>query len=354
MPDSAEPGRSIDPKISPVPMSAPGKSGGAALSGVLELSVIVPLFDEEANVEPLHRAIVAAVEALRIPFEIVLVDDGSRDGTCARAVAVAASDSRVRIVKFRRNYGQTSAMAAGLAHARGAVLVTMDGDLQNDPSDIGRLLAKIHEGYDIVVGWRFQRQDRWLSRKLPSRIANWLIGKVTGVPINDNGCSLKAFRASVIKAIPLYSEMHRFIPAMASMAGPRIAEIKVLHHARRFGKSKYGLSRVYKVCLDLLVIKTVASFVSRPLLWFALMGLPAMLLSFLAMGYTLFQVFVRGAPLPLPLAGSAFVFAAGAVMLLSSGAIAELVVKLGEVRERDFARLTERLSGEHAPAGRHA
>jgi glycosyltransferase involved in cell wall biosynthesis len=306
-----------------------------------ELSVIVPLFDEEANVEPLYHAIVAAVEPLRCAFEIVLVDDGSRDGTCARAVRTAQLDTRVRVVKFRRNYGQTAAMAAGLEYARGTVLVTMDGDLQNDPADIRHLLAKIREGYDVVVGWRYQRQDRLLSRRLPSRAANWLIGKVTGVPINDNGCSLKAFRASVIKAIPLYSEMHRFIPAMASMAGSRIAEIKVNHRPRRFGRSKYGLSRIYKVFLDLLVIKTVASFVSRPLLWFALLSLPAMAFALIAVSYTAYTMWAGGAHLPLPLAGSAFVFGAGAVMLLSSGAIAELVVKLGDVRERDFARLTE-------------
>jgi glycosyltransferase involved in cell wall biosynthesis len=310
----------------------------------LELSVIVPLFDEEANVFPLYRAIVLAVEPLRISFEIVLVDDGSTDKTLTRAVELARKDPRVRVVKFRRNYGQTAAMAAGLEQARGSVLVTMDGDLQNDPADIEHLLAKIDEGFDLVVGWRYQRQDKLLSRKLPSRVANWLIGKVTGVPIKDNGCSLKAFRASVIKGIPLYSEMHRFIPAMASIAGSRIAEIKVKHHARQFGKSKYGLSRVYKVFLDLLVIKTVSSFISRPLVWFTLLSLPALMISAIAFSYSVFQVLARGGHLPLPVAGSGFVFAAGAVMLVSSGAIGELIFKLGDVRERDFARLTERQS----------
>ena len=165
-------------------------------------------------------------------------------------------------------------MAAGIEQAQGRVLVTMDGDLQNDPQDIAHFLAKIDEGYDIVVGWRHNRQDKLISRKIPSRIANWLIGKVTGVPIKDNGCSLKAYRASLIKEIPLYSEMHRFIPAMASIAGPRIAEIKVRHHARQFGQSKYGLSRIYKVLLDLMVIKTVASFTSRPLVWFSMLATP--------------------------------------------------------------------------------
>lgn len=317
-----------------------------------KLSVIVPLFDEEANVNPLYRAIVAAVEPLRITFEIVLVDDGSKDATFTRAMTLARSDTRVRVVKFRRNYGQTAAMAAGVEHACGTVLVTMDGDLQNDPADIEQLLAKMDEGFDIVVGWRYRRQDKWLSRRLPSQIANWLIGKVTGVPIKDNGCSLKAYRAAIIKGIPLYSEMHRFIPAMASMAGPRIAEIKVRHHARQFGKSKYGLSRVYKVFLDLLVIKTVASFISRPLLWFTLLSVPAIVFALLAFGYTAFVLLVRGGHIPLPVAGSAFIFGACAVMLMSSGAIGELVFKLGDIRERDFARLTERRYGATATARR--
>ena len=167
-------------------------------------------------------------------------------------------------MNFPAHYGQTPAMAAGIEHARGRILITMDGDLQNDPGDIQNFLEKIDEGYDIVVGWRFNRQDKLVSRKIPSKIANWIIGRVTGVRITDNGCSLKAFRASLIKNIPLYSEMHRFIPAMASIAGPRIAEIKVRHHARQFGQSKYGLSRIYKVLLDLMVIKTIAAFTSRP------------------------------------------------------------------------------------------
>ena len=309
------------------------------------LSVIVPVFDEQDNIGPLYRAIVQAVEPLGVSFEIVLVDDGSTDATHALATSLARTDSRVRVVKFRRNYGQTAAMAAGVAHAAGSVLITMDGDLQNDPADIERFLAEIDRGFDIVVGWRHRRQDKLVSRRIPSRIANWIIGKVTGVPIRDNGCSLKAYRASVIKAIPLYSEMHRFIPAMASIAGPRIAEIKVRHHARRFGKSKYGLSRIYKVVLDLLVVKTVISFTSRPLLWFSLLSLPAFLLALLAFGYTAFAVLVRGAPFPLPVAGCGFIFGAGAIMLMSSGAIGELVFRLGDVRERDFARLTARSVG---------
>jgi hypothetical protein len=218
----------------------------------------------------------------------------------------------------------------------------MDGDLQNDPADIPLFLAKMDEGYDIVVGWRFNRQDKLVSRKIPSRIANWLIGKVTGVPIRDNGCSLKAYRSSLIKKIPLYSEMHRFIPAMASIAGPRVAEIKVRHHARQFGNSKYGLSRIYRVLLDLLVIKTVASFTARPLLWFSLLSAPLAAVGFLAVVYAVWRGNASVEYISLPIAGSGIIFLSAALTLFFSGALGEIVYKLGDVREHRYARLTER------------
>ena len=274
---------------------------------------------------------------------MMFVDDGSRDSTVAIATELARADPRVRVVKFRRNYGQTPAMAAGIEHARGEILVTMDGDLQNDPADIGLFLQKMDEGYDIVVGWRHNRQDKLISRKIPSKMANWLIGKVTGVPIRDNGCSLKAYRGALIKAVPLYSEMHRFIPAMASIAGPRIAEIKVRHHARQFGKSKYGLSRVYKVLLDLMVIKTVASFTSRPLRWFSLISLPIVILGSVELGYSLYSAFQNGGAFSLPIAGSGVIFLTSALILISSGAVAEMVYNLGDVRESEFSRLTQQI-----------
>ena len=308
-----------------------------------ELSVIVPFYNEEENIVRMHAAIIGALEPLGTSFEMVFVDDGSRDRTLERAIDLARSDSRVRVVKFRRNYGQTPAMAAGIEQAHGKVLVTMDGDLQNDPADIGHFLAKIEEGNDIVVGWRHNRQDKLISRKIPSRIANWLIGRVTGVPIKDNGCSLKAYRAALIKQIPLYSEMHRFIPAMASIAGPRIAEIKVRHHARQFGKSKYGLSRIYKVLLDLMVIKTVASFTSRPLLWFTLLALPLLLLGLFAIGYSLAGWLEAPGPLPLPIAGSGVILFVGGLIMVCSGVLGELIYKLGDLREHQFARLTQKV-----------
>jgi glycosyltransferase involved in cell wall biosynthesis len=308
-----------------------------------KLSIIVPFYNEEDNIRRMHAAIAAAVEPIGVPFEMVMVDDGSRDATLALATEIARQDSRVRVVKFRRNYGQTPAMAAGIEHAAGEILVTMDGDLQNDPEDIRRFLEKIDEGYDIVVGWRENRQDKLITRKIPSMIANRLIGKVTGVPIRDNGCSLKAYRASVIKRIPLYSEMHRFIPAMASIAGVRIAEIAVRHHARQFGRSKYGLSRVYKVLLDLMVIKTVASFTARPLLWFAMLAAPLMAAGLFALIYALAVAF-GGAKLPLPIAGSGLICLAAAIIVIGNGALGELLYKLGGIREHDFSRLTQQVT----------
>jgi glycosyltransferase involved in cell wall biosynthesis len=307
-----------------------------------ELSVVVPLYNEEDSLRPLYRAITQAIAPLGVSFEIVFVDDGSRDATVRIADEIAQSDPRVCLVKFRRNYGQTPAMAAGIAQASGDVIVTMDGDLQNDPTDIGALLHKIDEGYDIVVGWRFDRQDKLVSRKIPSRIANRLIARVTGVPIKDNGCSLKAYRADLIKKIPLYSEMHRFIPAMASIAGPKIAEIKVRHHARQFGQSKYGLSRIYKVLLDLMVIKTVASFTARPMLWFGMLSIPMLVAAAISFAFTIVQFASQGT-LSLPIAGCGVVFLSSAIILMGSGAIGELVYKLGDMREHEFSGLTQQI-----------
>jgi glycosyltransferase involved in cell wall biosynthesis len=317
-----------------------------------DLSVIVPFYNEEENIHRMHAAIVEAVEPLGLEFEMVFINDGSRDGTLESAVGIAQGDPRVRVVNFRRNYGQTPAMAAGIEQARGRVLVTMDGDLQNDPRDIEHFLAKIDEGYDIVVGWRFNRQDKLVSRKIPSVIANWIIGKVTGVPIKDNGCSLKAYRGALIKEIPLYSEMHRFIPAMASIAGPRIAEIKVRHHARQFGQSKYGLSRIYKVLLDLMVIKTITSFTSRPLVWFSLISLPLLAAGLLALVFSFWRWAFTPFGMPLPVAGTGIIFLMSAIILVCGGVLGELIYRLGDMRERDFSRLTATVW--QRPSGRTA
>lgn len=239
--------------------------GSMTPNDAVEVSVVVPVYNEEDSVKPMYDAIVSALEPLDRSFEILFVDDGSSDLSIPRASDLAAADPRLTVLQFQRNFGQTAAMHAGIEHARGQYLVTLDGDLQNDPADIPMMLAKLEEGFDLVVGWRVNRQDKFLSRKLPSKLANWLIGKTTGLPIRDNGCSLKVYRADVIKKVPLYSDMHRFIPAMTIPIGARIAEVGVRHHARRFGESKYGLSRVFKVLLDLMVVKTLLLFARRPL-----------------------------------------------------------------------------------------
>ncbi|MEX2531248.1 MAG: glycosyltransferase family 2 protein [Gemmatimonadota bacterium] len=242
----------------------------------VELSIVVPLFNEAENVDPLVERVREALEG-GPTWELLLVDDGSRDGTPARMDALARADHRVRPIHLARNYGQTTAMQAGFDHARGRIVVSMDGDLQNDPLDIPRLIETLDKGYDLVTGYRENRQDRFLTRKVPSWIANRIIRWLTAVPIRDNGCSLKAYRAELVQRLHLYSDMHRFIPAIAvATAGARIAEIPVMHHARRHGVSKYGLSRTWKVLSDLLVIKTIRSFRERPLILFGIGALIAL------------------------------------------------------------------------------
>jgi glycosyltransferase involved in cell wall biosynthesis len=240
-----------------------------------ELSVVAPLYNESENVRPLVEWILQALESFAGVFEIILVDDGSRDDTWEQIRSVS-SDSRIRGIRLGRNVGQTAAMMAGFDHARGRVIVSLDGDLQNDPRDIPALIAKLDEGYDLVCGWRRQRQDKLLLRKVPSWVANRLIRRLTGVPITDNGCSLKAYRRDLLKRISLYAEQHRFIPALSASVGARITEMPVRHHARRFGESKYGISRTVKVLVDLLTLKMITTFRSRPLVGFALASIPAL------------------------------------------------------------------------------
>jgi glycosyltransferase involved in cell wall biosynthesis len=247
-------------------LATPAGSGPA-------LSVVAPLYNESQNVRPLVEWILQALTSFGESFEIILVDDGSRDTTWNEVLAVAA-DSRVHGLRLGRNVGQTAAMMAGFDHARGAVIVSLDGDLQNDPRDIPALVSKLDEGYDLVCGWRQRRQDKLLLRKVPSWLANRLIRRLTGVPITDNGCSLKAYRRDLLDRISLYAEQHRFIPALSASVGARIAEMPVRHHARKFGESKYGISRTVKVLIDLLTLKMITTFRSRPLVGFGLAAIP--------------------------------------------------------------------------------
>lgn len=252
--------------------------------GVPDLSVVVPLFDEFDNVKPLLVALRRALSQRDWDYEIVLVDDGSTDGTRRLLTEAARKDAHLRVVMLSRNFGQTAAMAAGFDMCRGRRVVTMDGDLQNDPADIPRLVDALEDGYDVVCGWRRDRQDRAFSRKLPSRIANRLISMFTGVRIHDTGCTLKAYRSWVVRKLHLYSDMHRFIPALAAGAGGRICEMPVQHHARRYGKSKYGIGRILRVLTDLLVVRLLVRFASHPIRYFGLVSLPLFFMSF---GFTL-------------------------------------------------------------------
>lgn len=294
-----------------------------------ELSIVVPLFNEVESIDALHRAISDAALALRVPYELIFVDDGSTDGTSQVARAIQLSDPSLRVIQFRKNFGQTAAMRAGIQAARGNVIVTMDGDLQNDPKDMGKLVAKVEEGYDLVVGWRKDRKDPALSRNLPSRMANKMIGWLTGVKVHDSGCSLKAYRADMIKRVPLYSEMHRFIPAMSTLQGARIAEVVVTHHPRMAGESKYGISRVGKVLLDVVAIKMLISFRHRPMQWFSVLAIPFVLLAGITGGNYLLNR-VSGDSIPLLVSPIAFLlFLYLSVHFLCVGLLAELVIRLG-------------------------
>ena len=310
------------------------------MNGDTYLSIIVPLYNEEESAAKLHQVITESMRSTAWTYEIIFIDDGSTDRTFEIVEKLAEPDPRLRAIKFRRNYGQTPAMAAGIQYARGEILITMDGDLQNDPADIPQFVEKINEGYEIVVGWRHKRQDKLITRKIPSRFANWLIGKVTGVPIKDNGCSLKAYRADVIKKVPLYAEMHRFIPVMSSITGARIAEIKVRHHARQFGISKYGLSRIYKVLLDLLTVKTIVSFSSRPMLWFGILALPAALMSIVLFGFHFANVLADPNYTAVIFPGVGFLFGSLAFFSILGGALCELITKTGDPGIHRLSSLT--------------
>ena len=312
----------------------------------IDISIVVPFFNEEESIAPMHQALSDALSPLDIQYELIFVDDGSKDHTFEAASHIAAEDKHLRVIKFRKNYGQTPAMAAGIDHARGKLIITMDGDLQNDPSDIPLFLEKISAGYDIVVGWRHKRQDKLITRKIPSIIANKIIGKITGVPIKDNGCSLKAYKADIIQNVPLYSEMHRFIPAMLSLTGAKIAEIKVKHHARQFGVSKYGLSRIFKVLSDLITIKTIASFSPRPLLWFGSIGFAGFILSFIPLTQIFLNIIsekneVYSLVIPMSMC---MVFAGFGTFMIMTGVLCELVYKTGSLKIEELSKITTNVS----------
>lgn len=305
------------------PLPTPAATGPAP-----ELSVFLPVYNEEGNLRPLAEKLTQHLDALGRTWEVVFVDDGSKDASFELLRELAAREPRFKVVRFRRNYGQTAAMAAGIAAARGEILIPMDADLQNDPADIVQLLAKLDEGYDVVSGWRKHRQDAAITRNFPSRVANGLISWVSGVRLHDYGCSLKAYRREVLADVKLYGEMHRFIPIYASWVGARVAEIPVTHHPRVAGVSKYGLNRIFKVVLDLMVVKFLSSYATKPIYVFGGAGLVSMLGAFAAGSLAVFlKLTGRGdfIQTPLPLL-TVTLFMIG-IQLILLGLIAEMLTR---------------------------
>jgi glycosyltransferase involved in cell wall biosynthesis len=296
--------------------------------GEVAVSIIVPAHNEEESLPHLHRQITAAMAPLGVQWQVVYVDDGSTDRTFQTLEAIAQHDPHASVVQLRRNFGQTAAIAAGIDHSSGEIIILADADLQNDPADIPRLLAKLEEGYDIVSGWRKNRADPWWSRRLPSVMANAIISRVTGVRLHDYGCTLKAYRREVLQDIELYGEMHRLIPALAASIGARISEIEVHHRGRRFGKSKYGIGRTLKVVLDLLTIKFLSSYLTKPIYVFGAWGFALACIGLILTAVVLVekigsQVYVHRNPLAW-IAGFSFV---SALQLVLMGLLAELVVR---------------------------
>ena len=292
------------------------------------LSVIVPIFNEVESLPVLIAKIADVLQESKRSYEIIAVDDGSQDGSAELLQKLARSRHDLVAIIFRRNYGQTPAMAAGFQYAKGKIMITLDGDLQNDPADIPKLVAKVEEGYDLVSGWRKNRQDNRLTRLLPSKIANWMIGGVTGVKLHDYGCSLKAYRREVISDMNLYGELHRFLPALAYIEGAKITEIPVRHHARRFGQSKYGLGRTFRVVMDLLTIFFLKKFLTRPMHIFGLGGLILLITGLLLGTYLTFLKLIIGLSIGnRPLLILAVLLILTGIQLLISGLLAELIMR---------------------------
>jgi len=293
-----------------------------------DVSVIIPVFNESENVYLLAEKITKAFEKINKTYEIIFIDDGSSDNTPQALKQLSVQDNRIRTVVFRRNFGQTAGLSAGFDYAKGKIIITMDGDLQNDPEDIPRLLEKLEEGYDVVSGWRKDRKDKLVSRKIPSMIANKIISKLTGVYLHDYGCALKAYKAEIAKEIPLYGELHRFIPALASIEGAKIIEIPVNHHARKFGKSKYNILRTFKVILDLITVVFLRKFITRPLHMFGRPGLFSLAAGILICAYLAFEKIFYGLEIgnrPLLLLGILLIITG--IQFINSGILAEIQIR---------------------------
>jgi len=319
------------------------------MSTPLDLSVVVPLYNEEESLPHLVEQLLQALRPSGECFELVLVNDGSSDRTAEVLAQLSHEVPELVAVLLRKNYGQTAAMAAGFDVAQGEVIISLDGDLQNDPADIPMLLAKLREGYDLVSGWRHQRQDAAIQRKLPSKIANRLIGRVTGVRLHDYGCSLKAYRREVLADLRLYGELHRFLPALAFIEGARITEVKVNHRARQYGSSKYGIDRTFRVLMDLLTVWFMKRFLTRPMYVFGFGGLIAMLASVLASIYLLAVKLMGGDIGNRPLLTLAVVLGLAGIQLFCFGLLGELLIRTyHESQDRPIYRIRETLRGGRA------
>ena len=300
----------------------------------MTVSVVIPLYNEQDNVETLHERLKGVFSGLGVEYELIYVDDGSADGTLPLLERIQESDPHVVVLSLRRNFGQTAAFAAGFDFSRGDVVITMDGDLQNDPADIPKLLDLMKD-HDLVSGWRKKRKDPFFSRRLPSIMANWLISRVTGVKLHDYGCSLKAYRRDVIKNLKLYGEMHRFIPAVASWYGVRIAEVETVHHPRLRGKSKYGIARTIKVVLDLITVKFLQSFSTKPLQFFGSIGITGGFLGFLILMYLSVDKILFGSSIggrPLLLLGALLMIVG--IQFIGMGLLGEMIVRVYHETQR--------------------
>ncbi len=293
------------------------------------LSVVLPVYNEEDNIRLQYEEIIKALEPLNISYEVIFIDDGSADSSPGILRDIAKKDRHIKVVLFRRNFGQTAAMSAGIDYASGDIIVFMDSDLQNDPNDIGMLFKKIEEGYDVASGWRKNRQDKFLSRKLPSRIANWLIARVTGVKLHDLGCSLKAYRSELLKQVNLYGEMHRFIPVHAYWIGAKITEVPVMHHARRYGASKYGIKRTFKVILDLITVTFMGKYSTKPIYVFGGTGFLMFILSIVSGIATIFMKIFFHLPMNRnPLLILTVMLLLLAVLFIQIGILAEILIRI--------------------------
>lgn len=311
----------------------------------MTLSIVIPLYNEEDNIQILHERLKKALDPLETEYEILFVDDGSTDGTLPVLEEIQAKDKRVVVLSLRRNFGQTAAFAAGFDFARGDVIVTMDGDLQNDPADIPKLLELIKDN-DLISGWRKKRKDPFFRRRLPSMAANWLISNVTGVKLHDYGCSLKAYRRDVIKNLKLYGEMHRFIPAVASWYGVRVAEVETVHHPRLRGRSKYGISRTIKVVLDLITVKFLQSFSTKPIQFFGPVGIMSGFLGFLISLYLAIDKLFFGHDIggrPLLLLGALLIIVG--IQLIGMGLLGEMLVRVYHESQRKPIYVIKKILG---------